>query len=239
MAAVLLVRHGERLDYIDPKWIKANATNKPWDPPLSENGSKQAEMLVSGVKSWCSKLGLELGAIYSSNMQRCVSTAAPIANATGLPIVIKTDLTEWFAQEFYTSWGCADSNGHWASGTPPLLPELLSTAMLPAQEMLGLGEDSLHFKYTWKSPESQAAMTDRGVNCVESLCAAHPGKAVLIVTHAGLVESTSQLLTGQAEVVWPPDTIPYAGMTILRRSGTNWEQVCYRDATHTLETVPN
>ena len=31
---VIVLRHGERLDYVDPRWVGSAA--RPWDPPLTE-----------------------------------------------------------------------------------------------------------------------------------------------------------------------------------------------------------
>ncbi|MGB1601202.1 MAG: hypothetical protein ACPIOQ_51160, partial [Promethearchaeia archaeon] len=31
---VIVLRHGERLDYVDPRWLGSAA--RPWDPPLTE-----------------------------------------------------------------------------------------------------------------------------------------------------------------------------------------------------------
>lgn len=232
MATLLLVRHRERLDYVEPEWIAAHRDAQPWDPPLSTLGLLQAEDLVKGVAAWCDHLGVGLGAVYSSPMQRCRMTAAPSAAAAKLPVVIDPGLTEWFGEGFYTSWGCTDSTGRWESGTPPLVPELLKNAQIPAAELFGYGEAHAHFNYTWESPESETAMISRVASCIENLVLAHPGQAVLVVSHAGPVHASTQRLVGIDQVSWPKLLLPYTGICVLQRSGANWESVAYADTRH-------
>merc|ERR1712218_350211 len=109
--AVLLVRHGERLDYVDPSWLPANREAQPWNPSLSEDGHSQAKALVTAIGAWCTQLGLDLGAVYSSPLLRTQQTAQPAAAHFGLEVIPDPGLMEWLAKEFYTSWACQDSTG--------------------------------------------------------------------------------------------------------------------------------
>eukprot|EP00668_Euglena_longa_P038833 GGOE01049937.1.p1 GENE.GGOE01049937.1~~GGOE01049937.1.p1 ORF type:complete len:294 (-),score=38.73 GGOE01049937.1:99-914(-) len=73
---VFLVRHGERLDRIDPTW-RATA-RRPHDPPLTERGVLQALQLGIHLR------GRGIKHIFSSPMIRAVQTADAIAEGLGL-----------------------------------------------------------------------------------------------------------------------------------------------------------
>jgi hypothetical protein len=38
---VWIARHGNRLDFVNPEWF--NTAERPYDPPLSEDGIEQAD----------------------------------------------------------------------------------------------------------------------------------------------------------------------------------------------------
>ena len=78
---LILVRHAEPVRIVD--------ADGPADPPLAERGRKQADALAE-------YLGTEaIGAVWSSPMQRARETAAPLAAALGVEVVVDTELAEW------------------------------------------------------------------------------------------------------------------------------------------------
>ena len=88
MTTVLLVRHGHT--------DTAGKRLTGWDPGvhLNETGRKQAERLVERLD------GIHVDAIYSSPLERCRETAAPLAKArrTGVHVrrrLIDTGYGEW------------------------------------------------------------------------------------------------------------------------------------------------
>lgn len=68
-ATYILVRHAEK------------ATTPPKDPPLTDAGHERAQRLADGLQ------GTRLDAVYSSAYQRTRQTAAPVAQAHGLPVI--------------------------------------------------------------------------------------------------------------------------------------------------------
>jgi len=82
MTLLLLIRHG-----------LTDATGKRitgWTPGihLSDRGREQAERLAERLA------GVPIRAIYSSPLERCTETAAPLAAAAGREIVVREDLGE-------------------------------------------------------------------------------------------------------------------------------------------------
>jgi probable phosphoglycerate mutase len=81
MTRIVLVRHGH-VEGIDPPRFRGRM-----ELPLTEIGRQQAEATTKRVVQHWTPV-----AIYSSPMQRCLETAAPIAAATGLQITPIEDL---------------------------------------------------------------------------------------------------------------------------------------------------
>ena len=82
MATLLLVRHG-RTD-------AAGKRLTGWAPGvhLNEDGRRQAERLVERLD------GIRVDAIYSSPLERCRETAAPLAKARRLSVHVRRSLIE-------------------------------------------------------------------------------------------------------------------------------------------------
>lgn len=79
---LVLVRHGETVHNV------AGIAQGWNDSPLSERGASQVEKLADRV----AKLGVD--AIFSSSLDRALSTAAAIARVSGLPVTPLDDLRE-------------------------------------------------------------------------------------------------------------------------------------------------
>ena len=82
--AILVVRHGERLDYVQrdagSNWLRLPTSSRPFDPPLTPHGHDQGRRLGRYVQEHLlPAYGLNpITAIYSSPMIRCCETAAEI-----------------------------------------------------------------------------------------------------------------------------------------------------------------
>ena len=90
---VVVVRHGERLDYQLKKtkginWIQQTTTStskqqqpRPWDPPLTNHGIRQAKALGTAIgdilKSY--NLPCKISSIYTSPFYRCRQTSVALA----------------------------------------------------------------------------------------------------------------------------------------------------------------
>lgn len=68
---ILFMRHGQT------DWNKAGRWQGHADIPLNETGKMQAEALCKRLKDW------PIEKIYTSDLQRCVQTAVPLARSLG------------------------------------------------------------------------------------------------------------------------------------------------------------
>jgi len=101
MRTIWIVRHGNRYDFVHPEWFN-NAPRK-YDPPLSDDGTIQAQTLAE-------KLKLEpVNYIFCSPFLRAIQTAYPIAKQLNLAINIEAGLGEWH-------------NPHWMHQKPLTAP---------------------------------------------------------------------------------------------------------------------
>ncbi len=84
---VWLARHANRLDFVNPEWF--NTAERPYDPPISEDGVVQAQQLAQRLKQE------NIKHIFASPFLRTVQTASYIAEVLDLPIKLETGLSEW------------------------------------------------------------------------------------------------------------------------------------------------
>jgi broad specificity phosphatase PhoE len=74
---ILLLRHGQT------DWNHSGRWQGHADIPLNETGQKQAEALCQRLRSW------PIDTIYTSDLQRCVQTAEPLAAELGIAPIKK------------------------------------------------------------------------------------------------------------------------------------------------------
>lgn len=121
---------------------------------LSDKGRAQAEAVAERLR------GLPIRAVYSSPLERCRETAAPIARALGHRVrtergVLETDVGAWTGRTF----GQIRRSRQWRR-----ILSVPSSARFPDGESL---------------PEVQA----RTVKALEAAASRHPGEAVVVVSH--------------------------------------------------------
>ena len=153
------------------------------DLGLSPLGLRQAEALVDGLR------GIEIDVVYSSDLSRAMQTVTPAATVRALPVIPERRLREIYA-------------GEWENVT-----------------FDGIAERWPEERRLWKTDigrscpvggESVAALYDRVAAVLDELAARHPGKTVLIGTHATPVRATRARLAGtgaigMADIAWAPN----------------------------------
>jgi len=179
---VIVTRHGERIDWVDPMWIYE--AERKQDPTLSERGLKLASALGNHLKS------RNIKHIFSSPFIRCIQTAMAVAEPLDLPINVEYGLYEWFGETVAIS----NKNG-------PLSPEKLNQ-LYPR---VNLSYKSKVFPII---PETQESLHFRCVETAkkiseEYIFGAQASGDILLVTHAATAITTCRgfLLLGESDPI--------------------------------------
>jgi broad specificity phosphatase PhoE len=151
---VLLARHGQTAWHEPERYAGAS------DIPLDEVGAAQAEALARHAAT------MRLTGLASSPLVRAATTAAPVAEATGLPVRVDDRLRE-------LDFGVAEGRGieSLRADHPDVVDRFLAD---PATHHFPDGE-----------PPADAA--GRVTAAVGDLVAADPGGAILILAHGTLI----------------------------------------------------
>lgn len=154
MTTVYLARHGESDWNVERRW-QGHA-----DRPLTDRGREQAQALAARLA------GVELDAIYASDLRRAWETAEAVAVPRGLEVVRRPELREVDV-------------GSWSGFTRDECADRFPDAFLRWQEG-GSG---------WDDGESYEDMGVRIVTAVQRLAAEHPGGSILVVSHGGPIRA--------------------------------------------------
>lgn len=182
---VFIVRHGERIDHIDEKWVKM--AKRPFDPGLSTRGMEQAREVGEKLK----RDGETIDYIYSSPFQRTLETATEIAKVLGLRIRLEHGIAESIRVESVKKW--EEKEGR----TWPHL-RLLSEEEIKVMFPL---VDFIHKSVVQTTyPETEEQLYQRIVKIVNNLPKTHEGQTILLVSHQAPVEYLAfELCAGNAQ----------------------------------------
>jgi probable phosphoglycerate mutase len=198
---VVLVRHGQSQTYVDG--VPFVLVNGQGDPPLTPLGQEQARLV-------CARLAArKVDAIYATGLQRTAQTAAPLAEATGLEILLEPGLREVFL-------------GEWEGG---LFRKMMAENGPVAQQVRS--------EERWDvipGAESNEDMRARIRMALEKIAARHPGQRVAAFSHGGAI--------GQAVAI-AADSRPFAfigadnaSITRLVITSERWIVRDYNDTAH-------
>jgi broad specificity phosphatase PhoE len=189
---ILLLRHGHRLDFIQPQWFETAAY--PYDPPLSALGWQQALELVAQLREF------PIQQIFSSPYQRALQTAHPIAQHLGLRPTVENGLKEWL-------------NIDWSPDLPLTLPAAENPLPVPIAP---------HHNSYWhpQYPETEEELCLRADLMLEKLII-DSKTCSLIVAHKHILLAMVNILTGQpfgADLMTPATVILLTAENPLRGS---------------------
>ncbi len=166
---VWIARHANRLDFVNPEWF--NTAERPFDPPISDDGVVQAQQLAQRLKQE------NIAHIFASPFLRTVQTANEVAQVLDLPIKLESGLSEWL-------------NPAWM----PTMPERLSI------EALGKLFPRLDKSYTSRVvaeyPETSEAALERSGKTAR-LLADEFTEDILLVGHGASVLGATMGLVGE------------------------------------------
>ncbi|MGC8511610.1 MAG: MSMEG_4193 family putative phosphomutase [Acidimicrobiales bacterium] len=157
---LILVRHGSTPSTGRVLPGRAKGLN------LSDAGRSQAATVAERLAEWSAKRAGGVSALYASPLERTRQTAAPIAEALGLKVVIERGLVEC---DF----------GDWTGS------ELKDLMKLPEWTTVQRYPSGFRFPGGESFVEMQARMT----STMARLRAAHPGGVVVLVSHADPIKA--------------------------------------------------
>jgi alpha-ribazole phosphatase len=199
---LILVRHGETEYNLGRRYQGQR------EVPLNQTGLEQAERLARRFAA------LQIDALFSSDLQRCVQTAAPIAKACGSRP--KQD-ARWRELSF----------GEWEGMTYAEIQAASPNALAKWQA------DPVH-----ASPpggETLAQLAGRVSLALEELSCGHAQATVLLVTHAGVVRTLLCLALGlDLNRQWQFE-VASASVSEIRYYGENAMVVLLNDSSHFTE----
>jgi probable phosphoglycerate mutase len=161
---LVLIRHAEPVKIVE--------ADGPADPPLHERGQRQAQFLASWLAAE------RLDAVVSSPMRRARETAAPLAAAHGLEVVVDTELAE-FDRE-------ATDYVPYEEMKATRDPRYVAMA---ADRLADLAVDPVTF---------QAGV----VAAIDRVIEANPSRTVAVVCHGGVINAYTAHVAGTDRLLW-------------------------------------
>ncbi len=152
------------------------------DPPLSDLGEQQAELLGSALST------RRIDAVYTSPLQRAIGTAEAIAKHHRVDAIAISDLRE--VEVFRDA------------------PQHLSSLEFMGAEALATLRHRFIAERTWDVypySESSAEFRGRVINAIETVISNHPGGRVAVVCHGGVVNAyVSHVIGSRFDMLFRP-----------------------------------
>ncbi len=198
---LVLVRHAEA--------APASPQEATYDPPLSERGRQQAQLLARRLAR------MSVHALYSSPLRRAQETAAAVAAATGLPIHTIPDLRE-------VDIDLARLRATYEGQSPQAVADDLAARLLalPRWDALPGCEPSHRFRL-------------RVHRALQEMVARHPAQRVVVVCHGGVINIyLSLVLDIPRDIFFLPQ---HTSLTIVRTDGQRAAVQTIGDCAHLYE----
>ncbi len=208
-ATLLLARHAETVDNVEVRL-------SGWtDADLSPRGEEQVRLLAEHFN----REHGHAAALYASPLIRAQRTAQAIGRLTGHTPVLVDDLREMYFGEL--------------DGLPF---EELKQAY---GHLLEADEDAELEDFVWPSGESRSGFASRVARAIDEIAGRHPGNAVAVVTHGGVIATFLAQLHGESPAMWRKWVVPNASLTeVVWDPGTQTGAlVRHGDAAHLSDLV--
>jgi broad specificity phosphatase PhoE len=185
-ARLLLVRHGEST------WNRVHRIQGQLDPPLSEEGRRQATQLGRRLA------GHKFSAFYSSDLGRAMETAGLIGEAVGVTPTPMAEVREIYLGEW------EGLHNHELEARFP--QAWASWSEEPNWDLVPGGEGSAPF-------EARVAAA------IDSIFERHPEGDVLVVTHGGVIQIALHHVVGRPGRGIFPFRIQNASLSVIEKRG--------------------
>jgi probable phosphoglycerate mutase len=177
------------------------------DVPLNDAGLAQARCVAAALPEG------RFRAIYASDLARTRQTAAPCAARFGLEPALDERLRE-------RHYGIFQS-----------LTYAECKARLPEHYARFRDKDP---DFCFESGETLAGFFRRSIACLEEIAARHPGEAVLVFTHGGVLEMAYRHATGRGLSSARDFEIPNAAINWFE---VPWKVLAWADCAHLAATL--
>lgn len=206
---IVILRHSERLDHVDPKYKETEEGKKwPFDTPLTANGVKLAREVAVELAKLHEKACFAM--VASSPYRRCMETAAEVAKALKLPVIIDQEVGE--------VWDEAMPQERPPHRSATQLQEMAQTlGMRVTNPVLPEGGFKLFGKRPQEWPETTAMGHKRCIVRMETYIeqSAATQQNFIIVSHAPMVAAMMDLFQrGMCDV----EKLDYCARVIATRS---------------------
>jgi broad specificity phosphatase PhoE len=198
---LILVRHAETEANLNQVW------HGDLDAPLTPRG--QAQVLATAHRLAELHAVQPIDLFYVSPLPRAQSTAAAIAEAIGLPVLIEPGLREF-------------GLGDWEGRSFRELREL--------ENLWGRWEADPTFAPP--NGESPRSFNQRATQTLNDLAARHPGQTVLAVTHGAFISSVLASWLGAHAGEWRAFDPHNCALSILVQEGKSWRGEVVNDISH-------
>jgi probable phosphomutase (TIGR03848 family) len=187
MPTLLLIRHGEN------EYLKKNRLpGRLIGIHLNQRGREQAAELARTLDS------IPIRAVYSSPLERAIETAKPLADALGLGIQIRPDLTD-------TDVGSWEGRSWKVLGRTRLWKVIQNTPS----------------RFQFPGGETFSGIQDRVVQVLNAIGSAHPAdELVAVVFHADPIKLAVAYYLGQPLDTFQRLTASTGSVTILKMDGS-------------------
>lgn len=183
-SVVYLLRHGERIDQIDPSWI--HTADAPFDPPLTDLGILQATTSANFIRDDIEQNNVadpHDAIILASPFYRTLQTAHAIADAlspnhTARPTLeLFPHLAEWLAKDYFPEplphdpFTYANRAAQFSFLDPPSTPDFDESSPIPSypesrEQMRTRFLDALRYAVqNYHKPKTPIIMVSHGAGC--------------------------------------------------------------------------
>ena len=195
----MLVRHGEST------WNREHRIQGQLDPPLSEHGRRQAQLLAQRLATW------RPDALYASDLKRALETAEPVAHATGVAVQPMVELREIFL-------------GEWEGLKTAELAERFPEAWAgwtvePNWDLVPGGESAVDFE-------------QRVGAALDAAMERHAHGTAIVVTHGGVIQIALHRIIGRGSTGLFPFRISNASISIIERRDGRLIIAAVNDTSH-------
>jgi probable phosphoglycerate mutase len=195
---IFLIRHGETA------WNHARRIQGQLDVPLSPYGLRQAQALLKYFKP------IPCHAVYSSDLQRALTTAAPLAKLFGVALETRRSLRE---RHFGVLQGrLRDDIAH---RDPRLWDNYRN-----------------NIDYTLPLGESAAGFATRCEAALRELAIAHVGQRIVVVSHGGVIASLFKHSLGLPQNNQRPFALKNASVNVFHFHSERWWLDTWGDVSH-------